>query len=58
MLQNEQTYKNVILHEVGHALGWHGHSREAPDVMYKEEKQANVNLTNRDVEHVLQVKGY
>ncbi|MBQ6933885.1 MAG: matrixin family metalloprotease [Clostridia bacterium] len=54
---SEGTYKNVLLHEVGHALGWYGHSSNTTDIMHKAAKDSFL-LTSRDVNHVKQIKGY
>ena len=54
---DETIYKNVILHEVGHALGWHGHSANTTDIMHAQSKSV-YTLTSRDVNHVRQIKGY
>lgn len=48
-------YNNVALHELGHALGWRGHSSETTDVMYKSSSSSRVNLTTRDKNHLAQV---
>lgn len=52
---NDAIYKNILLHEVGHVLGWYGHSLNSADVMYEAAQSSRVNLTYRDVNHVKQV---
>jgi len=45
--QTLATYKNIGIHELGHALGWHGHSSNASDVMY-EFTSTTTTLSSRD----------
>jgi hypothetical protein len=49
---NEQ--KNTFIHEVGHALGWFGHSTVSSDVMYTY-GTCIITLTTRDKDHLTQV---
>lgn len=49
-------YKNTITHEMGHAFGWWGHSYLSTDVMAT--RVTHSNLTQRDIQHVKQIKGY
>lgn len=39
---------NVVLHEMGHALGMGGHSDVAGDIMYRNLNEAQTGLTPRD----------
>lgn len=55
---NQVIYKNIILHEIGHTLGWDGHSTNTGDVMHTEANSSKLTLTNRDVNHVKQIKAY
>ena len=57
LYSNETIYKNVILHEVGHALGWQGHSANTTDIMHAQSKSV-YTLTSRDANHVRQIKCY
>lgn len=45
---------NVTLHELGHALGWRGHSAVSSDIMYSLSSSISL-LTNRDKDHLSQV---
>lgn len=49
---NEVT--NTCIHELGHALGWHGHSNVSSDIM-SEYGSSNILLTDRDKNHLSQV---
>lgn len=44
---NSSYPQNVAIHEMGHALGWFGHSSVGSDIMYDTEHSA-VTLTDRD----------
>lgn len=46
-------YVNVFAHELGHALGWHGHSNQTTDVMHSS-SSSPTTLTNRDILHISQ----
>lgn len=48
------TYRNTILHEMGHVFGWVGHSADKNDVMQATSTTLQ-SLTNRDKIHVTQV---
>lgn len=50
----QSQYINTGLHELGHALGWTGHSSSSSDVMYKSNSSVET-LTNRDKRHLSQV---
>ena len=50
----EQKLKNTVTHEMGHALGWIGHSSNSNDVMYSVRSSISV-LTSRDITHLEQV---
>ena len=47
-------YINIATHEMGHLLGWYGHSTVSSDVMYSSPSSV-VTLSNRDIRHILQV---
>ena len=47
-------YKKTTTHEMGHALGWQGHSGNAADIMYSTGSSVT-NLTFRDQDHLSQV---
>ena len=46
-------YKHTATHELGHALGWKGHSPNSADVMYAY-SNGIISLTNRDKKQILQ----
>ncbi len=39
----------VVLHEIGHALGMHGHSTSNNDILYPNNYTNDVHLSNRDI---------
>jgi len=45
--------KNVFTHELGHSLGWIGHSVNSDDIMYSYSSLVTA-LTNRDKRHINQ----
>ena len=47
-------YKKTVTHELGHSLGWFGHSSNSSDVMYGS-SHTQCNLTTRDKLHLTQV---
>lgn len=47
-------YENTCIHELGHALGWLGHSSNSSDIMYSYGSSVTT-LTTRDSEHLSQV---
>ncbi|MCL1807845.1 MAG: matrixin family metalloprotease [Oscillospiraceae bacterium] len=47
-------YKNTSTHELGHALGWSGHSSGASTIMYAYGSSV-ISLTNTDTRHLKQV---
>lgn len=47
-------YKNTCTHELGHALGWFGHSNNNSDIMYAYGNSVT-SLTTRDKNHISQV---
>lgn len=49
-------YKNVATHELGHALGWMGHSASTSAVMY-EYTSLITTLTSTDKNHLIYVYG-
>ena len=46
-------YKHTATHELGHALGWKGHSPNSSDIMYAYSNGV-LSLTSRDKKHILQ----
>lgn len=48
MRSNRQIYP-VILHEIGHALGLSGHSKNNNDIMYENNYINDYHLSNRDI---------
>ena len=53
-LSTSSQYYKVATHEIGHAIGWRGHTATYIDVMYHTEN-SYYSLTNRDIEHLNQI---
>ena len=51
---NANNYKNTALHELGHIIGWRGHSSNSTHVMY-DTVSSVTSLTTADKKHVTQV---
>ena len=57
ILDNDRTvaqYKKTCTHEMGHALGWFGHSSYSTDIMYSKGSSVT-SLTTRDKRQLVQV---
>lgn len=54
---NSDLYVNIATHELGHTIGWSGHSPIMSDVMYKTANGSNLALTSNDKSHIKQVYG-
>jgi len=53
---NESAGDMTYFHEVGHALGWEGHSSNSNDVMYGNAAYRNATgLSSRDINHLKQI---
>ena len=50
-------YKKTCTHELGHALGWAGHSSNTSDIMYSAGSSVT-SLTSRDKNHLSQDYDY
>ncbi len=51
-----QAYQHTAVHEMGHMLGWHGHSSTKSDVMYAYPQITPITaLTDRDKTHLTQI---
>ena len=48
MCSDRQLY-NVVLHEIGHALGIYGHSKNSNDIMYEQNSSYDVHLSQKDI---------
>lgn len=58
-LASLQHYKSVTLHEMGHMLGWEGHSPTKSDVMYDTVQTSPVTtLTERDKKQLTQIYSF
>ena len=51
--RSADSYIKTCIHELGHALGWRGHSSVTSDIMYSIESEVTT-LTNRDKLHLSQ----
>jgi len=50
-------YRNTMTHELGHALGWFGHSGNASDIMYSA-RSTKTTISTRDARHLSQIYSY
>ncbi|GAA0379736.1 hypothetical protein [Bacillus horti] len=51
--QNSNYHRNTFIHEIGHGLGWFGHSTNSSDLMGGD--STRTSLTTRDQRHLNQV---
>lgn len=52
-----ERYANTAVHELGHALGWFGHSTSSSDVMYSN-SNTRTSLTYNEISHLRQLYMY
>lgn len=52
--EKENRLKKTFTHELGHGLGWRGHSSNSADIMYHTNSQVTT-VTSRDKNHLSQV---
>ena len=52
---NDVNLQNLLLHEMGHALGWEGHSRTPGDVMYIRGSHNVIRLSPQEARHLRQI---
>lgn len=51
----DNSYKNMFTHELGHSVGWNGHSYNSLDVMYTTPSSSRITLTSQDKNHLIQI---
>lgn len=56
-LKKEGVYR-VMVHEIGHALGWTGHSESRKSIMYFAKVNRNATITPEDVEYINKLYGF
>ena len=52
--RTENEYKKTTMHELGHALGWMGHSSNEADIMWSGASSLT-SLSNRDIKQIIQL---
>ena len=48
----------VMVHEIGHALGWFGHSQSTDSIMYYAKVNRNATITQKDIEYIEKLYGW
>ena len=48
----------VMVHEIGHAIGWFGHSEDTSSIMYYAKVNRNATITPADVKYIRNLYGF
>ena len=57
-IQNDAELLKVTLHEIGHAIGWFGHSENKDSIMYPTKVNRNATITPSDIKYINRLYGF
>ena len=57
LFRKDAVYR-VMVHEIGHALGWFGHAENTDSIMYYAKVNRNATITKSDVKYIYNLYGF
>ena len=57
LFRKDAVYR-VMVHEIGHALGWFGHAESKDSIMYYAKVNRNAQITESDIKYINKLYGF